>query len=69
MSTSTDNTAKPALSLVSICIPAYNAGRFIAETLESALAQDYCLGRLDASYELSLLDSQCGPHSGYSSLQ
>lgn len=27
--------------LVSICIPAYNAERFIAETLESALHQDY----------------------------
>lgn len=27
--------------LVSICIPAYNAERFIAETLKSALAQDY----------------------------
>lgn len=27
--------------LVSICIPAYNAERFIAETLESALRQDY----------------------------
>jgi hypothetical protein len=27
--------------LVSICIPAYNAERFIAETLESALAQKY----------------------------
>jgi len=29
------------LPLVSICIPAYNAAPFIAETLESALAQDY----------------------------
>lgn len=29
------------LPLVSICIPAYNAERFIRETLESALAQDY----------------------------
>ncbi len=27
--------------IVSICIPAYNAERFIAATLESALAQDY----------------------------
>ena len=27
--------------LVSICIPAYNAERFIQDTLESALAQDY----------------------------
>ncbi|MBM4275125.1 MAG: glycosyltransferase family 2 protein, partial [Deltaproteobacteria bacterium] len=27
--------------LVSICIPAYNAQRFIAATLESALRQDY----------------------------
>ena len=27
--------------LVSICIPAYNAQRFIADTLESALRQDY----------------------------
>lgn len=32
-----DNTSP----LVSICIPAYNAERFIEETLESALAQDY----------------------------
>jgi glycosyltransferase involved in cell wall biosynthesis len=29
------------LPLVSICIPAYHAERFIRETLESALAQDY----------------------------
>ena len=27
--------------LVSICIPAYNAERFISQTVESALAQDY----------------------------
>ncbi len=34
--------ATPALvPLVSICIPAYNAQRFIADTLESALRQDY----------------------------
>lgn len=32
-----------SLPLVSICIPAYNAARFIAATLESALAQDYPL--------------------------
>jgi glycosyltransferase involved in cell wall biosynthesis len=31
----------PNPPLVSICIPAYNAERFIAATLESALAQDY----------------------------
>lgn len=37
-------SAHPDLPLVSICIPAYNAERFIAETLESALRQDYpCL--------------------------
>ena len=29
------------IPLVSICIPAYNAERFIEETLESALRQDY----------------------------
>src|SRR5208282_2551149 len=29
------------IPLVSICIPAYNTERFIAETLESALGQDY----------------------------
>lgn len=34
------NTAHE-LPLVSICVPAYNAERFIRETLESALAQDY----------------------------
>jgi glycosyltransferase involved in cell wall biosynthesis len=33
--------SKKNLPLVSICIPAYNAERFIAETLESALRQDY----------------------------
>ena len=38
----TANTATAAgLPLVSICIPAFNAERFIAETLESALAQTY----------------------------
>jgi glycosyltransferase involved in cell wall biosynthesis len=35
------NNCKPELPLVSICIPAYNAERFISDTLESALRQDY----------------------------
>ncbi len=33
--------AKDQLPLVSICIAAYNAATFIADTLKSALAQDY----------------------------
>jgi hypothetical protein len=35
------NPGNGVLPLVSICIPAYNAAPFIAETLKSALGQDY----------------------------
>jgi len=35
------DSGRTGLPLVSICIPAFNAGAFLAETLESALGQDY----------------------------
>jgi len=41
MNHSLNDESNNQLPLVSICIPAYNAERFIAETLESALSQDY----------------------------
>jgi glycosyltransferase involved in cell wall biosynthesis len=34
-------SGRSGFPLVSICIPAFNAGAFLAETLESALGQDY----------------------------
>lgn len=43
----------PQLPLVSICIPAYNAERFIAETLESALRQDYPMTEIIVSDDCS----------------
>ena len=36
-----DHPTNRLMPLVSICIPAYNAEPFIAETLESAISQDY----------------------------
>lgn len=37
----TDNQQKNSYPLVSVCMPIYNEERFIAETLESVLSQDY----------------------------
>ncbi len=44
-------------ALVSICIPAYNAERFIAATLESALGQDY------APLEIVVSDDRSSDHT------
>ena len=43
-------TAPTATPAVSVCIPAYNASRFIAETVESVLAQTF------GDYELIVVD-------------